>query len=413
MSSDDLILMMPWFVFMNRHHEDDFEYIFHRCECDIKLCYSLYFACNIYKTEYLMSPHIMEEVQHRLLEKIRPYWAEEIKLTESFVDALDIAMGEQDESKRIHLINRWFHNHKDGFNLPWNSNIRVIGVLKDNIKIMHSSSSPTIIPLLTQRGIVKILYKNEDVRSDLVSMVVAKWIQRLCGDVCDVYTYHVFPTTPLTGWIEIVDDATTLYDIIHEHKTNLLNFILEKNLNLTVSTLREYYIKSCVGACVLAWVMGLGDRHLENILVSHKNGCLFHIDFSYILGDDPKLIHQPIRLTADMVSALGGAGSETFDKFQRLCVEAFTIVRSYPRLWYTCLDLLTHIHASVSVTRIRNHVNQRFVPGEFDSQQASRVLDIVKTASGTSWANMAADWSHSTRNFLRSLIITPPTFKLE
>lgn len=51
--------------------------------------------------------------------------------------------------------------------------------------------------------------------------------------------------------------------------------------------------------------MGLGDRHLENIMVTPK-AHLAHVDFGYILGEDPKNIQKSMRITDDMVNAMVG-----------------------------------------------------------------------------------------------------------
>ena len=50
---------------------------------------------------------------------------------------------------------------------------------------------------------------------------------------------------------------------------------------------------------------GLGDRHLENIMVTQQ-GLLAHVDFGYVLGDDPKHVSSPMRITEDMIDAMGG-----------------------------------------------------------------------------------------------------------
>jgi hypothetical protein len=59
----------------------------------------------------------------------------------------------------------------------------------------------------------------------------------------------------------------------------------------------ETYVKSCAGYCVITYKLGLGDRHLDNLLL-HQSGFFFHCDYSFILGNDPKK-YLPLRMTQD------------------------------------------------------------------------------------------------------------------
>ncbi len=57
------------------------------------------------------------------------------------------------------------------------------------------------------------------------------------------------------------------------------------------------------------------DSHLDNLLVT-KDGDLFHVDFGYMLGRDPKPYPPPMKLTKDMIEAMGGANSVETQRFR-------------------------------------------------------------------------------------------------
>ena len=61
--------------------------------------------------------------------------------------------------------------------------------------------------------------------------------------------------------------------------------------------------------------LGVGDRHLENLMINNE-GKMFHIDFGFILGKDPKPWPPPFKLCKEMVEGMGGEKTEFYTNFK-------------------------------------------------------------------------------------------------
>lgn len=70
-------------------------------------------------------------------------------------------------------------------------------------------------------------------------------------------------------------------------------------------------MNSCAGYAVATYLIAVGDRHLENLMVT-KNGNMFHVDFGFILGKNPPkkgLFVPQIRINKPMILGMGGMDS--------------------------------------------------------------------------------------------------------
>jgi phosphatidylinositol-4,5-bisphosphate 3-kinase len=65
---------------------------------------------------------------------------------------------------------------------------------------------------------------------------------------------------------------------------SIRNYLVEYNKDKFENVAVENFIDSCAGYVVASGVLGIGDRHSDNIMVK-ATGQLFHIDFGHFLGN--------------------------------------------------------------------------------------------------------------------------------
>ncbi|SJX64421.1 related to TEL1-telomere length control protein [Sporisorium reilianum f. sp. reilianum] len=106
---------------------------------------------------------------------------------------------------------------------------------------------------------------------------------------------------------------------------------------------RLKYTRSVSTNSIVGHVLGLGDRHVSNILLDKENGELVHIDFG-VAFDQGKLLPipelVPFRLTRDLVDGMGVHGVE--GTFRRCCEETLRVLRAHQDVIKTVLEVFRH-----------------------------------------------------------------------
>jgi phosphatidylinositol 3-kinase len=134
-------------------------------------------------------------------------------------------------------------------------------------------------------------------------------------------------------------------------------------------------VRSCAGYCVATYVLGVGDRHLDNLMLT-ADGRLFHIDFGYILGNDPKPFPPPMKICKEMVEAMGGQGSEYYVQFRMYCCEAYNILRKSADLILS----LFHLMAGASIETIRADPEKAILKLQVSCGSSYRIIENCFTA---------------------------------
>uniref|UniRef100_A0A096M3U2 Phosphatidylinositol 3-kinase catalytic subunit type 3 n=3 Tax=Poeciliinae TaxID=586240 RepID=A0A096M3U2_POEFO len=204
-------------------------------------------------------------------------------------------------------------------------------------KLIFKTEDGAMYPVIFKHG--------DDLRQDqLILQIISLMDKLLRKENLDLKLtpYKVLATSTKHGYMQFVQSVPVAEVLATEG--NIQSFFRkhapsEKGPYGISSEVMDTYVKSCAGYCVITYILGVGDRHLDNLLLT-KTGKLFHIDFGYILGRDPKPLPPPMKLSKEMVEGMGGTQSEQYQEFRKQCYTAFLHLRRYSNLILNLFSLM-------------------------------------------------------------------------
>ena len=319
--------------------------------------------------------------------------AELVKIS-TMLSKISKADNKKAELRNIIDLTEKYNIQEKEYYLPINPSLKVKGVITSKCTVFKSAKSPVKYDFKVtpdtksfnnneDKEHISVMFKyGDDLRQDQLVLQMINYMDSLLKKIHLDYEFTIYKTLATSksdGFVEFVPNSKTIYDIIRSKTMKDYYFYELSNKNeATLNKKLESYINSCAGYCVVTFLLGIGDRHLENLMID-KNGRLFHIDFGYILGRDPKPMPPPIKLCKEMVECMGGKGSKNFLDFQQKCVNAYWVLRENARvivnMFYLMID--SGIPELNNIDNLKK-LHEKFVPQKNKQEAANYILDNLK-----------------------------------
>uniref|UniRef100_A0A3B3D766 phosphatidylinositol-4,5-bisphosphate 3-kinase n=1 Tax=Oryzias melastigma TaxID=30732 RepID=A0A3B3D766_ORYME len=291
---------------------------------------------------------------------------------------------------------------------PLNPNVLLSDINVEKCRYMDSKMKPLWIVYnnkLMSSDTLGIIFKNgDDLRQDMLTLQILRLMDLLWKEAnldLRVVPYGCLATGDRAGLIEVVSSADTIANI---QLTS--NDASDKRVTKAI----EEFTLSCAGYCVATYVLGIGDRHSDNIMV-RSTGQLFHIDFGHILGNFKskfgiKRERVPFILTHDFIHVIqqGKTGyTEKFGSFRQYCEEAYLVLRKNGNLFITlfALMLTAGLPELTSVKDIQ-YLKDSLALGKSDEEALKQFRQKFDEALRESWTTKVNWMAHNVAKDNRS-----------
>ena len=301
---------------------------------------------------------LIKELFLKEMEQIQMYYniiINEIKFKDELEDISDnisnIKSLEEQKRKLKEMIDKDKMNfmHNEEHYLPIDPRIKIKGVFTEDCTVFGSNTRPIKFTFkITQdtkkffhfdsnNNYSKFFFKTgDDLRQDQLILQIINYMDSLLKKEQLNYEftiYKVLATSKKDGFVEFVPNSKTYKEILEDKRYSKKLQYYYKAISDQPKIYEEKinsFINSLAGYCAVNYILGIGDRHNENLMFD-KKGRIFHIDFGYILGKDP-FKYFPFKITMDMVECMGGKESDNYKKFKEKCKNAYSILRDNTRI---------------------------------------------------------------------------------
>ncbi|ERE83732.1 phosphatidylinositol 3-kinase catalytic subunit type 3 [Cricetulus griseus] len=206
--------------------------------------------------------------------------------------------------------------------LPLEPQVKIRGIIPETATLFKSALMPAQLFFKTEDGgKYPVIFKHgDDLRQDqLILQIISLMDKLLRKENLDLKLtpYKVLATSTKHGFMQFIQSVPVAE--VLDTEGSIQNFFRkyapsETGPNGISAEVMDTYVKSC--------------------------GKLFHIDFGYILGRDPKPLPPPMKLNKEMVEGMGGTQSEQYQEFRKQCYTAFLHLRRYSNLILNLFSLM-------------------------------------------------------------------------
>lgn len=271
------------------------------------------------------------------------------------------------------------------FQLPLNPNLLVRGIDVERCRVMESKKKPLWLTFKDQpvggNDIVLMLKVGDDLRQDALILQLLKVMYELWrreGLDMEMMLYDCISTGYERGLLQVVLNSTTLASILLQAtdrgKEKVKSGSLSRKLTSAMKALADFdhlkewiwlqvltdypndaddanrqsamekrtqnFIISTAAYCVASYVLGIGDRHNDNLMIT-RDGHFFHIDFGHILGNFKvkmgiKRERAPFVFTPAMKQVMS---ANQYEAFVDLCCDVYNILRANATLLVSLVAL--------------------------------------------------------------------------
>jgi phosphatidylinositol 4-kinase len=146
---------------------------------------------------------------------------------------------------------------------------------------------------------------------------------------------------------------------------------------------RNNFIQSMAAYSVLCYILQIKDRHNGNIMIDGE-GRITHIDFGFLFDIGPggiKFEPNSFKLTHEMITLMGGKGSQGYRQFRELTVKAFLACRPYVEdVVSTCSLMMPTQLPSFKGEGTIVRLKDRFKPDLTEREAARYMMGVIDNA---------------------------------